>query len=274
MNRISYQPARRYMLLLVALVLLVGLWIAMEASADKRTPHAQPVVYIAGDSTVQTYTSDQQPQAGWGQMIGHYFDTGIVFSNHAISGRSTRTFIQQGRLDEIMNEIRPGDYLLIQFGHNDANTAKPDRYTPVNEYGRLLRDYVERARQNGATPVLITPMGTRDYNAQAGGFTISFPQYVEKMKQVAADTDTPLVDLSTSSVAYYNQLGEDATKKLFLYAEPGQYPAFPNGAQDNIHFQNKGADQMARLVAQGIQQLSIPLANHVQSATLHVDSTN
>ncbi|MEW4368277.1 rhamnogalacturonan acetylesterase [Paenibacillus kandeliae] len=264
MNRISYRPARRSMLLLVVLVLAAGLWIAVEASADKRTLHAQPVVYIAGDSTVQTYTSDQQPQAGWGQMIGHYFDDGVVFNNHAISGRSTRTFIEQGRLDEIMNEIRPGDYLLIQFGHNDANTAKPDRYTPVDEYGRLLHVYVEQALQHGATPILITPMGTRDYDTQAGGFTISFPQYVEKMKQVAADTGTPLVDLSTSSVAYYNKIGEAGTKKLFLYAEPRQYPAFPNGAQDNIHFQQEGAEQMARLVSEGIQQLNIPLANHVQ----------
>ncbi|ANF95822.1 hypothetical protein AR543_07260 [Paenibacillus bovis] len=244
-------------------IMIASLWFAVGASTGTSAGQGQPVIYIAGDSTVQTYTDAQRPQAGWGQMIGRYFDQGVTFRNHAISGRSTRTFIEQGRLDAIWREIQPGDYLLIQFGHNDANQAKPDRYTPVADYKRYLHQYIQGARDHGATPILITPMGTRTPDAD-GHFQISFPEYVAAMKQVASDTATPLLDLSASSVAYYNSIGAEATKQLFLYTAPGQYPAFIAGSADDIHFQEYGADRIARLVADGIRALSLPISTHVQ----------
>ncbi|WP_052723621.1 rhamnogalacturonan acetylesterase [Paenibacillus wulumuqiensis] len=244
-------------------IMIVSLWFMVGASSGTSAGHQQPVVYLAGDSTVQTYTDAQRPQAGWGQMIGRYFDQGVTFSNHAISGRSTRTFIEQGRLDDILSEIQPGDYLLIQFGHNDANQAKPDRYTPVGDYKRYLHKYVQGARDHGAAPVLITPMGTRTIDKTSGRFQLSFPEYVQAMKQVAAETGTPLLDLSASSVAYYNSIGAEATKQLFLYTAPGQYAAFAAGSADDVHFQEYGADRIARLVADGIGALNLPLSAHV-----------
>ncbi|WP_411345302.1 rhamnogalacturonan acetylesterase [Paenibacillus sp. WLX1005] len=218
-------------------------------------------VYLAGDSTVQTYRSSQQPQAGWGQMIGSYFDSGVVISNHAIGGRSSRSFIEQGRLDTILNQIQPGDYLMIQFGHNDADT-KPERYTPVNDYRNYLKQYIDGARSKGANPILVTSVSRRDYDAN-GQFKTSFPTYVQAMKEVAVETNTPLLDLSARSVALYNQVGVEGTKSIFLHAAAGIYPYFPDGVADNTHFQEQGAVRIASLVADGIRDLQLPLSAHL-----------
>ncbi|WP_227871854.1 rhamnogalacturonan acetylesterase [Paenibacillus bovis] len=220
-----------------------------------------PTIYLAGDSTVQTYREAQRPQAGWGQMIGQYLDDSIAVSNQAIGGRSSRSFIEQGRLDTIISQIQPGDYLMIQFGHNDAD-RKPERYTPVQDYHNYLKVYIHGARSKGATPILVTPVSRRDYNA-SGQFNVSFPEYVAAMKQVAAETQTPLLDLSARSVAYYNSVGIEGTTSIFLHVQPGLYPYFPNGVVDNTHFQEYGAMQIAGLVAEGIRDLGLPLSEHV-----------
>lgn len=228
---------------------------------------ANPTVYLAGDSTVQTYAASKQPQAGWGQMIDRYLDENVTISNQAIGGRSSRSFIEQGRLDTILNQIQSGDYLMIQFGHNDADT-KPERYTPVPDYKIYLKQYIDGALAHGATPILVTPVGRRDYNTTTGKFNISFPNYVAAMKEVAQETNTKLLDLSTRSVAYYDSVGVEDTKKVFLHVPAGVYPNFPDGVVDNTHFQEYGAIQIARLVAEGIADLQLPLSEHVENLTV------
>ncbi|MFD1886927.1 rhamnogalacturonan acetylesterase [Paenibacillus wenxiniae] len=239
-----------------------GLSVNVQTTADATAVHI-PVVYLAGDSTVQTYRASQRPQAGWGQMIASYFDEGVQFSNHSIGGRSSRSFIEQGRLDTIVSLLQPGDYLMVQFGHNDADSSKPERYTPVNDYRTYLKTYIDRARSKGATPILVTPVSRRDYNAANGQFKPSFPEYVQAMKQVAAETNTLLIDLNARSVALYNATGIEGTKSIFLHVAPGQYAYFPDGVQDNTHFQEQGAVQIAGLVAAGIKDLNIPLSQHL-----------
>lgn len=222
-----------------------------------------PTVYIAGDSTVQTYDSYWKPEAGWGQMLPSFFTNDVVFKNHAIGGRSSKSFIVEGRLDEILRGIKPGDYFLVQFGHNDATISVPDRYASPADFKNYLKTYVNGTRQRGATPILVTPMGRRDFNADTGKFNVSFPEYVAAMKEVAVELNVELVDLSTLSVAYYNSIGAQATLSVFLHVEPGIYGAFPNGSADNTHFQEYGAIQIARLLAGGIEQLNVPLAELV-----------
>lgn len=223
-----------------------------------------PTVYIAGDSTVQTYDPYWEPEAGWGQMISKFFTDDVVFDNRAIGGRSSKSFIKEGRLDEILRAIKPGDYFLIQFGHNDATVSVPERYASPADYKNYLKTYVNGARQRGATPILVTPMGRRDYNADTGKFNVSFPEYVQAMKEVASELEVNLVDLSTLSVAYYDSIGPEGTLSVFLYVDPGIYEAYPNGSSDNTHFQEYGAIQLARLLAGGIQELGLPLSAYVQ----------
>jgi hypothetical protein len=145
----------------------------------ERTEGELPSVYIAGDSTVQTYDEYWRPEAGWGQMIPRFFSSDVSFKNHAIGGRSTKTFINEGRLDNILREIKPNDFFLIQFGHNDATISVPERYASVPDYKNYLKTYINGARQRGAIPILVTPVGRRDFNPTTGKFNVSFPEYVQ-----------------------------------------------------------------------------------------------
>lgn len=229
-----------------------------------RTAGAIGTAYVTGDSTVQTYDPiAYAPQAGWGQMIDRFFADDIAFANHAIGGRSSKNFITQGRLDEVLRSIRPGDYLMVQFGHNDATQGVDDRYASPADYKEYLRVYVEGARQRGATPILVTPVSRRSFNAETGEFNVSFPEYVAKMTELAAEEDVLLVDLSASSRAYLNEIGPDAAKAVFLHVDPGVFPNRPAGTVDDTHFQEYGAIQMARLIAQDVAQLDDPLAQKV-----------
>ncbi|MEI8407273.1 MULTISPECIES: rhamnogalacturonan lyase family protein [unclassified Kribbella] len=228
-----------------------------------RTAGAKPTVFIAGDSTVQTYDPGFAPQAGWGQMINRFFDTDVLFVNKAIGGRSSKNFISQGRLDEILGAIRPNDYLFVQFGHNDATQGVDDRYASPADYKEYLRTYVHGARQRGAIPVLVTPVSRRSFDPVTLKFNVSFPEYVDKMKELATEENVALVDLSASSRAYLDQIGPEAAKAVFLHVDPGIYPGRPAGTVDDTHFQEYGAIQMARLVATDVAALDIPIADQV-----------
>ncbi|HTG69770.1 MAG TPA: SGNH/GDSL hydrolase family protein [Candidatus Udaeobacter sp.] len=237
----------------------------------ERTAGELPTVYIAGDSTVQTYDPYWLPQAGWGQMIPNFFSDNVIFKNHAIGGRSTKNFISEGRLDEVLRAIKPGDYFLVQFGHNDATISVPDRYAAPADYKNYLKTYINGARQRGATPILVTPMGRRSFNADTGKFNVSFPEYVQAMKEVAQEFDVDLVDLSTLSISYYDSIGPAATLSVFLHTPAGVYGAFPNGSADDTHFQEYGAIQLARLLSGAIKQLDLPLAQSVKEIELPAD---
>ncbi|GAA1465820.1 fibronectin type III domain-containing protein [Microbacterium thalassium] len=229
-----------------------------------RLAGAITTAYISGDSTVQTYDPiAYAPQAGWGQMIDRFFVDDMAFANHAIGGRSSKNFITQGRLDEILRAIRPGDYHLIQFGHNDATQGVDDRYASPEDYKEYLRVYVEGTRQRGATPILVTPVSRRSFDAETGIFNVSFPDYVAKMTELAVEEDVLLVDLSASSRAYLDEIGPEAAKAVFLHVDPGIFPNRPSGTVDDTHFQEYGAIQMARLIAQDVADLDDPLSEKV-----------
>ncbi len=231
-----------------------------------RQAGAKPTVWVTGDSTVQSYTSDYAPQAGWGQMIDRYLSDGVVVENKAIGGRSSKNFISQGRLDEVLRGIRPGDYLFVQFGHNDNSKGVDDRYAAPADYAEYLRTYVDGAVQRGATPILVTPVSRRSFNAETGAFNVSFPEYVAAASELARDTGTGLVDLSASSLAYLDSIGPEAALSVFLHVPAGVYPSRPSGTADDTHFQEYGAIQMARLVAADVAKLDIPLAAQVVEA--------
>lgn len=230
---------------------------------NEREATEHPSVYVVSDSTAQTYDPYWKPQAGWGQMLPRFFEEEVAVQNHAIGGRSTKTFYNEGRLDNVLREIKPNDYLLIQFGHNDATVSVPDRYTPVDDYKEYLRTYVNGARQRGAEPILLTPVNRRDFNKDTGIFNVSFPEYKQGMEEVASELDVLLIDLNTLSREFLNEVGPEGSKSVFLHADPGIYEAHPNGVADDTHFQEYGAIQIAGIIAKAIETLNIPLANYV-----------
>jgi lysophospholipase L1-like esterase len=231
-------------------ILLLG-FVIMQAFGASGA-RAAPVVYLAGDSTVMTYGSNRYPQQGWGGRIPDMFP-GVVFSNRAIGGRSSKSFIDEGRLAAILSVIKPGDYLFIQFGHNDGYSDPALHTDPYTTYKFYLAMYVDLARQYGAMPVLVTPMGKRHYDS-SGAFLNDFADRAAAMKQLATEKGVPLIDLNAKSIGFYNGIGTAATTSVFLLLAAGQYPNFPNGVWDSIHFQEYGAAQLARLVVQGIDE--------------------
>ncbi|WP_416295851.1 GDSL-type esterase/lipase family protein [Paenibacillus illinoisensis] len=236
--------------------------IIIEKYPDK-SAGAATTIYMAGDSTMQSYSEMQAPQEGWGQQFGRYFSNGAVIVNDAIGGRSSKSFMVDGRLDTILQRIKPGDFFFISFGHNDASAGIPDRYASPEDYKIYLARYVNGAKQRGATPVLLTPVGRRDFNTVTQEFNVSFPAYVQAAKEVAEELDVPLIDLSKLSIAYYDKIGNAATEKVFLYANPGEYPKYPNGINDNTHFSRYGAQKIAGLVASAVKDMELSISSLV-----------
>lgn len=176
-------------------------------------------IYIAGDSTVQTYKASYAPQQGWGAFLGDNMPQGVTVSNHAIAGRSSKSFYDNGRFDTILGTIQKNDYLLIQFGINDSASNKAERYAPTcgsvpgttGSFEDYMAKYIEGAKSKGATPVLVTTViGLKSYDSKTKKFVGNYQNYCNAMKQLAAYYDIPCIDLNALMVNHYNSIGYDA----------------------------------------------------------------
>lgn len=215
---------------------------------------APPVtVHVAGDSTASTYPFSLAPRAGWGQALPVFLTGGVVTANEALSGASSKSFVDLGRLDRILSRVKRGDHLLISFGHNDQKKEDPARYTePSTTYKAYLSQYVDRSRAKGAKPVLVTSVERRRFTG-TGAAAPSHGAYPAAMRELAAAKGVPLVDLTASSTALWNRAGVEGSKKYFLHLPPGTHPDYPDGFEDNTHFQAAGAIEVARLVATALR---------------------
>ncbi|WP_159881817.1 rhamnogalacturonan acetylesterase [Paenibacillus puerhi] len=222
-----------------------------------------PTLYLAGDSTVTDQPSGGYPYTGWGQMLGLYLDAGIAVANHARSGRSTKSFITEDRLNRIWKKIRPGDCLLVQFAHNDEKDNEGGTL-PFTTYQEYLSVYIDGARERGAYPVLSAPMHRRFFDEE-GRIKNTHGEYIAAMEQLARVKQVPYIDLAARSQVLYEQAGVEGSKRLFMWTEPGQYEGLPEGTQDNTHFSEQGAAAIARLVAESIRGAGIePLSKHIR----------
>lgn len=237
---------------------------------DAGTPLLALKVWIAGDSTVMTYPASDAPQEGWGQEIGRFFSEQVTVNNQALGGRSTRTFMfnnvacnDQGqvifsggkpnesgtRWERIRNGLAIGDYLLIQFGHNDAGSVC-ERHVGVPEFQQNLSTMIRVARERGATPILITPMSQLSY--KDGAFRATLTNYAAAMKKTADSEGVELVDLNTLSVEYYRSKGYDyVANQVFM---PGE----------TTHFQKTGAIALAKLIVEELRHADSGLAPHLE----------
>lgn len=223
----------------------------LGTDASYPPPSGKPTVYLAGDSTVQTYSASQAPQQGWGQRIAEFFTTDVLFVNRAMGGRSSKSFIDEGRLKEILGVIKAGDYLFAQWGINDRYKSDASRYTdPKTTFRSYLKQYIEGARKKNAIPVLVTPTPRLDYSN--GVFQNDFSEYCAAIKALGQETNTPVIDLQTMALAYYQSIGYTAVVNTIALPGP-----------DVLHFRDTGAYQMARLVAQGVLDLGIPISKYV-----------
>ena len=236
---------------------------SVEINQLQSTKKEKTTVYIMGDSTVEGYADSRAPITGWGQTIDAFFTDDVVFENHAIGGRSTGNYLRQGRLNEVLANVAEGDYVLIQFGHNDASKGNEDRYVSVADYNKLLtEEYIQGVIQRGGIPILVTLVNRNDYNSSTKTYNQSFPDYVNGMKEVATTTDTKLIDLNEMSRVYLNDLASKIGNKgvgdiIYLHVLGGFYPSYPDTVTDDTHFQQYGGKVIGSLVAKGIAQLEL-----------------
>lgn len=221
-------------------------------------------VFLAGDSTVADYPVIQSPMAGWGQMLSRYLIEEAAVSNFAVCGRSSKSFVNEGRLEGILAEIQKDDYLFIQFGHNDEKIEDQDRYTePKVEYKKYLSEYVEKVRRQGAIPILITPVARRRFS-ETGRIISTHTEYVDSMKELAQIQQVNLIDLSAISEKFFEHEGVEETKKIFLHLPAGFDEHYPNGISDDTHFHKYGADILANIVVCELRAMDIPLSLYIR----------
>lgn len=221
--------------------------------------HAQTSIFLAGDSTCAPKVAEKRPETGWGEMLGQHFKPGKVrIENRAMNGRSTRTFISEGRWQAIVDELKKDDYVFIQFGHNDESKDKGERYTPPEDYRKNLIRFVADVRTKRGHPVLLTPVMRRRFDKD-GKFYDTHGEYPDIVRAVAKETGTPLIDMHRKSEAVIIRYGVEGSRKLFLQLKPGENANYPNGIEDNTHFSPLGAEEMAKLVVEGIREKKIGL---------------
>lgn len=223
---------------------------------------AEPLqVLLAGDSTMAPKLVKKRPETGWGEMLPGWFDAeSVVVRNHARNGRSTRTFIEEGRWQTLLDATRPGDYVFIQFGHNDQSKSKVERYTPQDQYRVNLERFVTEVRERGAIPVLMTPVVRRRFD-DSGTFYDSHRDYPDFVRQAAESTGAVLLDMERSSREVLKARGEEASKSLYLWLAPGEHANYPNGLEDNTHFSPVGARVMAAVAVADLRASGLPLAD-------------
>lgn len=223
------------------------------------------VVYLIGDSTCADKEPDAFPEMGWGTPFKTFFNETIQIENRAKNGRSTKSFILEGRWDDVLTTLKEGDYVFIQFGHNDQSVQKAERYTPPEDFKNNLRRFVSETRQKEAFPILMTPVTRRKF--QDGVLVDSHEQYGQLTRDIALELNVPMIDMTRKSMKLVSNWGEEQSKLLFLQLGVAEHPNYPNGKIDNTHTNELGARKMARLVLEGIEELELDLMDAVVVGT-------
>lgn len=218
-------------------------------------------IFIAGDSTASIKETKYYPETGWGMPFVYFWDSTVTVVNKAKNGRSTSSFRNEGLWKQIMDEAGEGDYVLIQFGHNDEVPTKKT-YTTETEFRNNLVQYVKETREKKTTPVLITPVARRKFDS-SGNIVGTHDVYAQIVRDVAKAENVPLIDLDKKAQQLYQQMGAETSKLLFNYLEPGQHPNYPEGKKDDTHFSELGARKIAELVLAEIKNLHLELAERI-----------
>ncbi len=237
------------------ILLLIAVWLTASSFT----------IHLCGDSTMaEKDLTDGKPERGWGMMFQNFLDSGATVINYAQNGRSTKSFIDKGLWDKVYNAVRPGDYVFIEFGHNDAKEDDPERYAaPWGAYQDNLRRFIDETRQKGGTPVLLTPVARRwfkngNLDRECHG------DYPAAMKAVAEEKGVTLLDITTPTLDWIEGLGDEASRPYFMHLAPGQYACAPQGKTDNTHTVAAGARKVAEIVCGKVREQLPEIAEHLR----------
>ena len=239
-------------------LLLFALFILMSFSFEKK----KIKVWLIGDSTMANKEIKAYPETGWGMPFVHFWDSTVTIDNRAKNGRSSKSFFAENLWQPVLDNLQEGDYVFIQFGHNDESKDKGERYSTPDEFKANLLRYVRESRSKKAIPVLITPVARRKFDS-LGKIQGTHDVYAALVRSVAKKNNVPLIDLDMKSQSMLQQLGAESSKLLFNYLEPGEHPNYPEGKKDDTHFSELGARRMAEIVLAEIKTLKLDLASHI-----------
>lgn len=217
-------------------------------------------VFLAGNSTV--VDQDNEPWASWGQMIPRFFDEHVCFANYAESGERADTFIKAGRLKKALTQMKKGDYMFIEFGHNDQKLKGPGKGA-YYYFATNLKYFVDVVREKGGIPVFVTPTQRRSFD-EAGKIRETHEDYPDAMRWVAQREGVPVIELHDMTRTLYEAMGVEASKKAFVHYPAGTYPHQTKDLADNTHFNPYGAYEIAKCVVEGVKKLNLPWGQYLR----------
>lgn len=221
-----------------------------------------PTVYLCGNSTV--VDQNNEPWASWGQMIPRWFDGRVAVSNHAESGLTAGSFLASNRLDKILSTLKPGDYVVCEFGHNDEKEKGPGSGAWYH-YTRNLKIFIDRVRKAGGEIIFCTPTQRRRFDRDGKTIVNTHGEFPDAMKAVAARENVPLIDLHKHTTDLFEALGFEDSKRVLVHYPANTFPQQQKALADNTHFNNFGAYEVAKIVVMGLKQLGHPLVKYLRS---------
>jgi len=245
-----------------SLQLFLIFWIGIIEFANAQATTGNVItVFTIGDSTMANKKAEVAPETGWCQAFPMFVDSTVVIKNRAVNGRSTKSFIAEGRWKAVLDSLNPGDYVFIQFGHNDQKIQDSTRYAePFTTYRQNLERFVRETREKGATPILFSSIIRRKF--ENGFLTDTHGNYPVVVRQVAAEMNVPMIDLQLLTAGAVTALGDEASKSIYLWTPPTG--KFPEGRKDDTHLSVEGAALVARLAAQQLILLDNSLAGRIR----------
>ena len=238
------------------LIAIVLIFISFKNQAQKKEDmHKSITIHAIGDSTMADKKNpEENPEFGWVQVLPEFLTDQVTVKNHAVNGRSTRSFINENRWDSVHNQLKNGDYVFIQFGHNDQKENDPKRYTnPHTAYRYNLMKFVKESREKGAVPILFTSIVRRDFN-EFGTLVDSHGDYPMEVRLVAQELEVPLIDLQYLTEQLEESYGVEGSKKLHLHFKAGENPYYPDGKEDDTHLSYLGATEVAKAAVKALKE--------------------
>jgi DNA sulfur modification protein DndE len=238
---------------------LASVFILSLFESSQRPVH----VFMIGDSTMANKEIKAEPERGWGQMLTQFFGSGVLICNHAQNGRSSKSFIDEGRWKNVMDSLQTGDYVIIQFGHNDSKADSAKHTDPRTSYRANLIRFITETRSKGATPILCTSIVRRKFDDK-GQLTDTHGEYPVVTREIAKEFNVPLIDLQKKTEKLVSELGPEKSITLFVYTLPGEYPNRPTGTKDDTHLNKEGSTKVAALAVDGMKEINLPLVKFLK----------
>ncbi len=242
------------------LVLILSIVLLSFTVEEKRPVH----IFMIGDSTMANKKPSALPETGWGQVLPEFFNMdSVVIDNHAVNGRSSKSFLGENRWEPVISQVQPGDYVIIQFGHNDQKPDEERHTDPFTTYTDNLLKYINETREKGGIPIICTSIVRRHFDEE-GNLEDSHKDYLKAVRKIAKKEKVLFLDLEAKTREVEEEMGPDESKYLHVFVKPGVYPNRPEGKEDNTHLSQLGAHTVAKLAVDEMKKLDIPLVKYLK----------